>query len=129
MPGDLCTAHSIIPFPSLSLVDRRDWCDTRAKWILAWNPDRSWLHPTLHKAFWLQPMVFCTKKNVYSILLGYGKNQQVLKYTYYTTNCIRVWHYYGVDLMFCRPQKGFQEREYHILDGEMRATDYNFYLL
>ena len=44
MAGDLCTALSIISLSPLSLADRRDWRDTRGKWSLARNPDRSWWH-------------------------------------------------------------------------------------
>jgi hypothetical protein len=39
MPGDPCTAPRIISLLSLSLVT-----DTRGKWPLARNPDRSWWH-------------------------------------------------------------------------------------
>ena len=51
MPGDLCTV------PILIIIDRRDWRDTRGKWPLARNPDRSWWprHTSL-KLFWPQPM-------------------------------------------------------------------------
>ena len=46
--------HFII---SLIISDRRDWRDTRGKWSLARNPDRSWwYHHTSLKLFWPQPM-------------------------------------------------------------------------
>ena len=47
--------HFII---TLIISDRRDWRDTRGKWPLARNPDRSWWHRhTNWTFFWPQPMV------------------------------------------------------------------------
>ena len=46
--------HFIITF---IISDRRDWRDTRGKWLLARNPDRSWWHRhTNWKCFWPQSM-------------------------------------------------------------------------
>ena len=57
MPGDLCTVPGIISLSPLSLADKRNWCDTRGKWPLARNPDRSWWHShTSLKLFWPYPM-------------------------------------------------------------------------
>ena len=59
IPGDLCTAPGITLLP-LSLADRRDWCDTRGKWPLARNPDKSWWHRnTSLKLSWPQPVAPC----------------------------------------------------------------------
>ena len=42
---------------TLIISDRRHWRDTRGKWPLARNPDRSWWHRhTNWKFFWPQPM-------------------------------------------------------------------------
>ena len=42
-------------FIILIISDRRDWRDTRGKWPLARNPDRSWWHRhTSLKPFWPQ---------------------------------------------------------------------------
>ena len=50
--------HFII---TLIISDRRDWRDTRGKWPLARNPDRSWWHRhTSLKIFWPQRMAPCT---------------------------------------------------------------------
>ena len=51
MPGDLCTASGIISLSPLLLTT--DVTDTRGKWSLARNPDRSWWHR--HTSFWPQP--------------------------------------------------------------------------
>ena len=41
---------------TLIISDRRDWRDTRGKWPLARNPDRSWWHRhTSFKLFWPRP--------------------------------------------------------------------------
>jgi hypothetical protein len=46
--------HFII---TLIISDRPEWRDTRGKWPLARNPERSWWHRhTSLKLFWLQPM-------------------------------------------------------------------------
>ena len=42
MPGDLCTARSIISLSPLLLSDRRNLQDPRGKWPLDRNPERSW---------------------------------------------------------------------------------------
>ena len=44
MAGDLCTAPRMISLSPLSLADTQNWRDTRGKWPLARNPDRSWWH-------------------------------------------------------------------------------------
>ena len=55
MPVDLCTAPRIISLSSLSYSDRRDWRDTRGKWPLARNLDKSWWHRHNRlKHFWPQ---------------------------------------------------------------------------
>ena len=42
---------------TLIISDRLDWRDTRGKWPLARNPNRSWWHHhTNWKFFWPQPM-------------------------------------------------------------------------
>ena len=68
MPGDLCTAPGIFSLSPLSLSDRRDrrdWRDTRSKWPLARNPDRSWWHYHISvKPFWPQPISPRTQKKV-----------------------------------------------------------------
>ena len=71
MPGDLCIAPG---FTSLSFLssDRCDWRDTRGKWLLARNPDRSWWHHhTSTKLFWSQPMAPCMPKNKIKITFSY----------------------------------------------------------
>ena len=42
---NLFTASSIISLSPVSLADRRDYRDTRGKWPLTRNPDRSWWYP------------------------------------------------------------------------------------
>ena len=42
MPGDMCTVHHFII--TLIVGNRCDWRETRDKWSLASNPDRSWWH-------------------------------------------------------------------------------------
>ena len=74
MVGDLkgnylFTILCITPLSPLSLANRHDWRDTRGKWPLARNTDRSWWHRHISlKFFWLQPMAPCTQKNYFSFL-------------------------------------------------------------
>ena len=86
MTGDLCTAPGIISLFPLSLVDRHDWRDTRGKWSLARNPDRS-----LKFFFWPQPMatwitdqqgvmiIFINHSSLQGSLLRYGYDAAVVQ--------------------------------------------------
>ena len=49
----MCTVPGINLLSPLSLLDRRNWCHTRGKWLLARNPDRNWWHR--HKNFCRSP--------------------------------------------------------------------------
>ena len=61
MPGDLCTAPRII---TLIISDRRDWRrDTRGKWPLARNPDRSWWHRHTSISYSFSSPWFHVRKN------------------------------------------------------------------
>ena len=63
MPGALCTVIGIISLSPFPLADRRDWRDTRFKWHLARNPDRScWHRHTSVKLFWPQLVTPWTQK-------------------------------------------------------------------
>ena len=60
---DLCTAPRSI---TLSLADRRHWHDTRGRWPLARNPDRSWWHRHINlKLFSPQPIAPWTWNQYY----------------------------------------------------------------
>ena len=64
-PEDLCTASSIISLPPLSLAEKHDWRDTRGKWPLARNPEKSWWHRYISiRLFWPQPMASCKSKKL-----------------------------------------------------------------
>ena len=76
--------HFII---TLIISDRRDWRDTRGKWPLGRNPDRSWWHShTNWKFFWSQPMAPWTAEGPKSVIINksimiiilscYQENQQ-----------------------------------------------------
>ena len=57
MPGDMRSPQYNFII-TLIISGRRDWCDTRNKWLLARNPDdRSWWHRHAKwKFFWPLPM-------------------------------------------------------------------------
>ena len=65
IPEDLCTAPGIISLSPLLLADRCVWHDTRSKWPLSRNLDRSWWH---HHTGW-KPLLAAVHGSIDSRLI------------------------------------------------------------